>query len=61
MDKKIIKELNSDGYTIIKQYFSKIELNEIKESLLETLNYIYPSNETDLSKKYYEVKNLIQN
>ncbi len=54
--KKIIKELNSDGYTIIKQYFSKIELNEIKESLLETLNYIYPSNETDLSKKYYEVK-----
>ena len=53
----IINNLEEDGYTIIENYFGAHELAEIKNSLLETLNYIHPSDETDLSKKYYEVKN----
>ena len=53
---KIIKDLNIKGYSIIKNYFKLREINEIKNSLRETLNYIHHSDEKDLIKKYYEVK-----
>ena len=53
---KISKALKKDGYFIFENYFSNKELKNIKESLLETLNYIKPSREKDLQKKYYEIK-----
>ena len=55
--KKIEKSLKRDGYYEFKNYLSKDELKRIKNSLLDTLNYIHPSKEKDLQKKYYEVKN----
>ena len=58
--KKIISEIKNNGYTIIEKYFSDDELTEIRTSLKDTLNYIHPSNEEDLYKKYYEVKKFNQ-
>ena len=53
---KIKKSLQQNGYYEFKNYLSKSELEKIKKSLVETLNYIHPSNQKDLQKKYYEVK-----
>jgi len=58
--KKIVSEIKNNGYTIIEKYFSDDELIEIRTSLKDTLNYIHPSNEKDLYKKYYEVKKFNQ-
>ena len=54
--KLIAGALKRDGYFVFENYFSKTELKEIKNSLLETLNYIKPSKQKDLQKKYYEIK-----
>jgi len=54
--KKISKEIKKNGYYIFKNYFNKQELEEIKNSLLDTLNYIKPNKEKDLQKKYYQIK-----
>ena len=56
--KYISNSLKKNGYFIIKDYFSKKDLKEIKDSLLETLNYIHNSKQLDLQKKYYEVKKI---
>tara|TARA_B100000795_G_C22791950_1_gene437407 strand:- start:965 stop:1738 length:774 start_codon:yes stop_codon:yes gene_type:complete len=53
---KIIKEINDNGFSIVENYFDKEELKFIKASFLETLQYINKSDETDLHKKYYEIK-----
>ena len=50
---KIKKSLQENGYYEFKNYLSKSELEKIKKSLVETLNYIHPSNQKDLQKKYY--------
>ena len=55
-NKKIAKEINDNGYYIFKNYFNKKSLDNIKNSLLKTLNYIKPDNEKDLQKKYYQIK-----
>ena len=55
-NKKIIKEIKDKGYCILEDYFSDQEVSKMKNSLLKTLNYIKPDDETDLQKKYYKVK-----
>ena len=56
--KKHCKEIDENGYTIIKNFFNKSKLTKIKNSLLEMLNYIENSKEKDLQKKYYEIKKI---
>tara|TARA_B100000686_G_C16715609_1_gene931818 strand:- start:466 stop:1254 length:789 start_codon:yes stop_codon:yes gene_type:complete len=55
-NKKIIEEIKENGFYIFEDYFEKNDLNKIKKTLLDTLNYIQPSDETDLQKKYYQIK-----
>ena len=55
-NKKIIKEIKENGYYIFKNFFDEESLNEIKSSLLKTLHYIKKDDETDLQKKYYQIK-----
>ena len=55
-NKKIIKEIKKNGYYIFKNFFDEESLNEIKSSLLKTLHYIKKDDETDLQKKYYQIK-----
>ena len=54
--KKIIDEIRENGYFVIKNFFTKKELTTIKQSLLNTLNYIDSNDEKDLQKKYYKIK-----
>ena len=53
---KIIKEIKKNGYFVFKNYLDKKDIKEIKESLLETFNYIKKGKEKNLQKKYYEIK-----
>lgn len=55
-NKKILREINDNGYSIIKNYFDKKDLDILKKSLLDTLNYIDFDNEKDLKKKYFKIK-----
>jgi len=55
-NKKIIKEIKKNGYYILKNFYKNSELESIKKSLLNTLNYIKYSDEKDLQKKYYQIK-----
>ena len=54
--KELIEEIRNNGFCIIKDLFSKQDLDKIKNSLLETLHYIKPDDEQDLQKKYYQIK-----
>ena len=53
---KIIKSLISNGYYEFKNYLSNKELKIVRDTLLQTLDYIKPSKQKDLQKKYYEIK-----
>ena len=53
---KITKSLISNGYYEFKNYLSNKELKIVRDTLLQTLDYIKPSKQKDLQKKYYEVK-----
>ena len=53
---RIKKSLNTNGYYAFNKYLSKSELKMIKNTLLKTLNYIKPSSQKNLQKKYYEIK-----
>ena len=55
-NKQIIKSIKKDGYFIFENFFNKKSLNEIKNSLWETLNYIKSDKEKNLVKKYYKIK-----
>ena len=57
-EKKLTQDIDKKGYTLIKGFFDKKKLNNIKNSLLDILNYISYSKEKDLQKKYYEIKKL---
>ena len=46
---KIIKEIKTNGYYICNNFYKKKDLNKIKNSLLNTLNYIKKAN-----KKIYK-------
>ena len=47
---KIKKSLNENGYYEFKNYLKKNELEKVKKSLVDTLNYIHPSKEKNLQK-----------
>ncbi len=53
---KTIKEIKTNGYSICNDFYKKKDLNKIKNSLLNTLNYIKKSKQKNLQKKYYEIK-----
>ena len=53
---KLKNDIDLNGYTIIDNFFDKKKLHHLKQSLLDILNYINFSEETDLQKKYYEIK-----
>ena len=55
---KIINEIKENGFYIFENFFSDNDLDEIKHSLLQTLHYIKKDEENDLTKKYYQIKNL---
>ena len=55
-----IKKIKKDGYFVFENFFSKDNIKEIKNSLLETLNYIQRDNEKDLVKKYFKIKKFNQ-
>ena len=57
---KISDGLNKNGYFVIKNYLSSKDLNIIKKAN-ELINYIQPSKEKNLQKKYYKLKNLTKN
>ena len=54
--KKVVNELKQNGYCIVKNFLSKKEIDEIKKSLLNTLQYIKPDKQKNLVKKYYQIK-----
>ena len=45
-NKKIVKEIKDNGFHILEDCISKQDLNKIKHSLLKTLHYIKPNNES---------------
>lgn len=53
---KISKNLKANGYYEFNSYLSKTEIKKVQNTLLQTLNYIKPSNQKSLQKKYYEIK-----
>ena len=53
---KISKNLKANGYYEFNSYLSKTEIKKVQNTLLQTLNYIKPSNQKNLQKKYYEIK-----
>lgn len=53
---KISKNLVKNGYYEFKNYLTNSELKKVQTTLLQTLNYIKPSNQKNLQKKYYEIK-----
>jgi ectoine hydroxylase-related dioxygenase (phytanoyl-CoA dioxygenase family) len=55
-NEKIISEIKENGYSILENFFDTQDLDFIKKSFLQSLNYIHQSKETDLKKKYYEIK-----
>jgi ectoine hydroxylase-related dioxygenase (phytanoyl-CoA dioxygenase family) len=59
LDKSLIlKDIKTSGFAIIEDFYDLVDLGFIKDSLLQTLNYISESDETDLQKKYYEIKKI---
>ena len=54
---EIINEIKNKGFCILENCFNQDDLKKMKGSLLDALNYIQPNGETDLQKKYYQVKN----
>jgi hypothetical protein len=57
LDNKLVKEeIVKNGYSILDNYLSSQDIDKIKQSLLKTLHYIKPDSETDLEKKYYQIK-----
>ena len=53
---KVIKEIKLNGFYVYENFYTKKDINEIKKSLLDSLNYIKKTNQKDLQKKYYEIK-----
>ena len=52
----IQNDLNEFGFTIIENYLSNDDLDDIKSSFSNTLDYIKPNNFSTLQEKYYEIK-----
>ena len=56
-----LQELKKNGYFVFKNYFSKKDLKDIKDTLLRTLNYIKPGKKAHYKKNTITSKNLILN
>ncbi len=54
--KKISNEIKKNGYCIIENFIPPKKINQIKNSFLNTLNYIKNNKEKNLQKKYYQIK-----
>ena len=54
---EIINEIKDKGFCILENCFNQDDLKKMRDSLLDALNYIQPNGETDLQKKYYQVRN----
>ena len=54
--KNIIQQIKQKGFCVIKNMYSKKEINQIKSNLLEILHYIHPKKIKDLNKKYFQIK-----
>ena len=55
-NKKILSEIEDNGFSIIENYFDNEDVNNLKQSLLDILNYIDSKESKDLKKKYFEIK-----
>ena len=55
-NKKILGEIDTNGYSVIENYFNTEDLKSLEKSLLDTLNYIDLDNEKDLKKNYFKIK-----
>ena len=55
-NKDILRQIKQKGFCIIKNLYSKKEINQIKSNLLEILHYIHPKKIKDLNKKYFQIK-----
>ena len=54
---KIFKNIRENGYSALNNIYSKKQLNNVKDALVNILNYIVPDDKIkDLHKKYYQVK-----
>ena len=54
---KIFRDIRENGYSLLKNLYSEDQLNKIKNSLYNMLNYIKPDEKiTNLQEKYYQVK-----
>ena len=54
--KKIKKDIEKQGYFVFKNYLNKSDLKKIKNTLLDTLNYIDGNKDTNLVKKYFTIR-----
>tara|TARA_B100001250_G_C19764272_1_gene773957 strand:+ start:440 stop:1234 length:795 start_codon:yes stop_codon:yes gene_type:complete len=54
--KKVISEIKKNGYYVFENFYNSKELKEIKNSLLQTFQYIKKDKTVDLRKKYYQIK-----
>ena len=48
---RVIREIKENGYYIYENFFSKKDLDEIKNSLLQTLHYIKKDKEKEVKSK----------
>ena len=54
--KNIFTEVKENGYAKIDNYFSFEQIDKVKKSLVEMLNYVYKDDKvTDLQKKYFQI------
>ena len=54
---KIFKNIRENGYSALNNIYSKKQLNNVKDALVNILNYIVPDDKIkNLHKKYYQVK-----
>ena len=54
--KTIKSNIERQGYYVFKNYLNKNDLKIIKSTLLETLNYIDGKKDTNLIKKYFNIR-----
>lgn len=54
---KIFQGIKENGYALLKNIFPAQDINNVKKSLCEMLNYIKPDSKiTNLQEKYYQIK-----
>ena len=55
--KEIFSKIEENGYVCLKNFYTKAQLDGVKKSLFDMLNYIKHDDKiTDLHEKYYQIK-----